>query len=194
MWLKSYSRDHPALYSSLPRMWQKRQTFAVKEAFSAQDLERVLDTSASWFLSTTWKGIPWRKWNSHWDFSRIVQSGYEKMNIWIRGLNSEGHFPSTTLPRNLFPTKAYTASIHWRICYVIHFHLLWRVWQNSFCMAFLKFFHAVSGSCPLSSLCSWLVCTLRASSPTSHFSFPLQRCRKGVRSMLCLAEVYEEEG
>lgn len=35
------------------------------------------------------------------------------------------------------------------------------------------------GTCPLSSLYSWLVCTLRASSPTSHFSFPLQRCRKG---------------
>lgn len=73
----------------------------------------------------------------------------QDMRRWTYGFKAwiqKPIFLPTILPRNLFPTKAqrlscmYTASIHQRTCYVRHFRLPWRVWRNSFCMAFLKFF------------------------------------------------------
>jgi hypothetical protein len=116
------------------------------------------------------------------------------MGIWIQGLNSEIHFPPNILLRHPSPTK-----VQWLSCMhaysinmldgvhakSISLHLPWHVWRNSFCMSFLKFFHHMSGTCPPSSLYSWLMWMPGAPSPSSHFSFPLQRCIKG--SAACCA-------
>lgn len=50
---------------------------------------------------------------------------------------------------------------------------------HGFSQGFFFFFHAMPGTCPLSSLYSWLVCTLRASSPIHTSPSPCRGVERG---------------
>lgn len=120
-WHKSSSGDHPALHSSLPRTWQERKAFTVKEPlflhriWNASWIHQLLDPCPGLARESFWKEME----SVPIGTSPRLYSQCEEVDIGIQGLNSEALFPPTTPLRKPFPTK-----VHYLNCIVNNFNTL----------------------------------------------------------------------